>query len=399
MNPTTPIGVRISALRIERGLTQQVLGERVNLSAKMVSLIERGERGLTIPNVYAFAEALGVEPGRLLGNREHLAAEAPDRGVLGVRDAILPPGDLPGFDGPPDGVPVPVEQLERAVDDGWDLYWAGQFGLLARLLPSLLPAARASEREYGTPACRPLAQAYQLAADLMVHMGDDTAAFTAVSRAVRAAHRGDDPLQHATLAGTASWVLLHQGRLAEAEQIAAAAAEKIRPDGKAGMAHLNVWGALLLSAAAPAAVRGDQGAVAAYMADAGMAAIRFTGGDRHDYHASFGLSQMRMQRAYQMGVLDDPVQVLAAASGVVRADLLPISWGALHLDVARAYLRKRQAADAVKALLTAYGVSRTWAVHQGQWRDTALAAVRMARRKSDHRTDELAKAAGLRPRG
>jgi transcriptional regulator with XRE-family HTH domain len=398
MNSTNSFGACLRRLRGERGLKQRELAERAGLAPKTVQLIEAGERLPSVPAVYRLADALGVDPSRMFGKRERLGRAA-SRGILAVRDAILPPQDLPGIDTGPDGEPAPLERLERGVDQGWELYWQGQFAMLALLLPPLLTAARASERQYGTPACRPLAQAYQLAADLMVHTGDDSTAFTAAARAVRAAHRGGDPLQHATLAGTASWVLLHQGRLAEAQAVAEAGARAIAPSGSAPLPHLCVYGALLLSAAAPAAAAGDRGAVDALMTEAQASALPFTA-DRHDYQVSHGRSQIAMQRAHQQQALGEPAKALKAAAMADPADLLTISRGALLLDVAGAHLRMRTRKEpgwitlAGDALYEAWELSPNWAPHQGPWR-AMVAELRQAERTASERTEMLAEAAGL----
>lgn len=399
MNSTNTFGARLRRKREERGLKQRELAERAGLTPKMIYLIESDERLPSVPAAYRLADALGIDTAWLFGKRERLGVTA-DRGVIAVRDAILPPQDLPGLETGPGGEPAPVERLERGVDQAWDLYWAGHFGMLSLLLPPLLTSARASERQHGTPACRPLAQSYQLAASLMVHIGDDSTAFTAVARAVRAAHRGDDPLQHAVLAGTAAWILLHQGRLTEAQEVAEAGARTIRPAGSMSLPQATVFGALLTSAAAPAAAAGKAAVVDALMSEAQATVLPFTA-DRHDYRTSHGRSQIAMQRAHQQQVLGEPAKALRAASLADPADLLTISRGALLLDVAASHLRMRSRkgegwiALTGKALYEAWEISPTWAVSQGIWRAMVASVVRSERTASE-RTEALAEAAGLR---
>lgn len=395
MQDTSSIGARLRRARKERGFSQRQLAERAGISTDMVSRIERDDRGLSLPTMYRLADALSIDPSQMLGKRERLGEAGREHGILGVRDALLTSWDLPGLDFGNDGAAATMDELRRAVDTGWELYWHGRFGLLASLLPTLMSSARATERELGAPACAPLAQAYQLAADLMIHCGRDDLAFAGAARAIRAASRGDDPLQEATLAGTLSWVLLHQGRLEEAEQVAAVAAAKSAPRGKVPARHLTVYGALLLSAAAPAAAAGNAAAVASYMTEAKIAGMQFTGGDRHDLNVSFGPSQLAMQAAHQQVALKQPARALAAARLVRRADLLDISWGAHHMDLAQAHLDKGDVPAAVEALLTAHETSAEWSVHQGPWRALAGAAVRAGRRR-DARTEMLAVAAGMR---
>ena len=399
MQDTSTIGDRLRRARRERGLSQSGLAERSGISQRFIAKIEQGNGQPSLPNVYALANALGMEPSRLLDKQEQFTGSAQHHGILALRDAVLTTGDLPGLgdDNAAQGQSVPLAALERGVSKGWDLYWAGRFGELAGHLPPLIFAARAAEKEQGGAVSRPLAQAYQLAADLFVHVGSDDLAFAVTRRALRAAHRGSDPLQYATLAGTLSWVSLHQGRLEDAERVARVAAANITPAGKALMKNLTVYGALLLSAAAPAAAAGKTEAARAYLAEAQLTALRYTQGDRHDYEVSFGPTQVAMQACHVNSVLREPAVALRAARRVHRDDLRPISWGALNLDIGRANLDKghRYVPEAVDALLEALDVSEEWARHQGLWRDSVAAAVHADRRRSAQ-THKLAVAAGLR---
>jgi tetratricopeptide (TPR) repeat protein len=316
-------------------------------------------------------------------------------GVIGLQNVLLTAAGLPGLDAGDDHAPVPLPELERTVAGGWHLYWQGRFADLAGLLEYLIPAAEATGRDKGAAASRPLAQSYQLAADVLVHAGNDDLAFQAARRALRVAIQGDDPLQYATLAGTLSWAALHQGRLKEAERIARAAAEMIQPSGKVPVEHLTVYGALLLSAAAPAAAAADKDAADAYLSEAKVAALRFTGGDRHDYQVSFGPTQVAMQEAHALSVLREAAGALRAAERVRRADLLRISWGSHQLDVAQARLDKGDTGGAAGALLEAFGTSPEWARHQGLWRDASARTVRQGRLGSQ-KVQKLARVAGLR---
>lgn len=395
MQDTSSFGDRLRRARKERGLTQEGLAARCDITPGFVSRIERDDASPGMSTVFALAAALGVTASRLLDNRERMEEHGRDRGVLGLRNVLLTAADLPGLDPGDDSEPMPLEDLEHAVEDGWHLYWRGRFGDLAILLENLIPAARATGRETGTAACRPLAQCYQLAADVMVHVGSDDLAFAVARRALRAAAGGDDPLQYATLAGTLSWTSLHMGRLAEAERVARVAAEGIRPAGRVPLPHLTVYGALLLSAAAPAAAAGDADTAAGYLSEARVTALQFTDGDRHDYQSSFGPTQVAMQQAHALSVLRDPAGTLRAAERVRRADLRRISWGAHHLDVGQAYLDKGDAGEAAGALLEAFEVSPEWARHQGLWRDASARAVTRGRLGSE-RVRKLARAAGMR---
>lgn len=378
------IGERLRTFRQERAMTQEELAERAGVSKDVIRKLEQGTRAdARIATLKALAKGLGVTPSALLGQRERLERQSPD-GVLAVRDALLSPADLyPGIAPDDPGEPLSLAELDAAVRRGWDCYWLGELGELAGMLPGLIGEARLAERENGSAACGSLAQAYQLSADLMVHTGNDDLAMMAAERALSAAARGDDELQCATLAGTASWALLHQGRHADAELVARKAAEAVEPRelGTATRERVTVYGALLLSAAAPAASAARASGVAGYMEAAGEAAALLPE-DRHDYWVSFGPVQLAMQRCYTSAVLGEPGAALEAAKGVRQAGLLPISWGAHHLDVAQACVDARKFRLATGALLTACEVSPQWFRHQGGARGLVRQLVEHERRLS-----------------
>jgi transcriptional regulator with XRE-family HTH domain len=361
------IGSRLRAARRERGLTQEGLAERSGVSLTVIADLEQGRREWARPSTFIrLADATGVTLSALLDRQERLEKPA-TAGVLAVRDALLSVADLPGIGAGGDaGEPASPAELEASVRRGWDYYWGGRLADLAVMLPGLIAEARLTRKDAGPAAAGPLAQAYQLSADLMVHTGNDDLAMIAAERALSAAESGDDELQHATLAGTASWVLLHQGRAAEAEKVAAAAAAAIEPRmSSATPEHLTVWGSLLLSAAAPAASASRADDVTEYIRIARAAAGGLES-DRHDYWTSFGPTQVAMQDCYTSAVLGRAGRAVKAAGHVRRGDLLSISWGAHKLDLAQAYAAdQKHDAQAVEALREAHAVSREWFRHQG----------------------------------
>lgn len=406
MDSSNTVGQRLRQRRDELGWSREKLSARSRdenpaghgISADAIKKIELGDvQAPGIGTITVLALALRVDMSWLLDRRPRLRSDAPGRGVLAVRDALTDPADLPGIDLDEDGPPASLEALEAAVGTGWDAYWAGEFTTLTLLLPPLIRSARASRPALGTAGSRALAQAFQLTADWCVHMGYDHLAHGACRSAIRAAATGEDELQQAVLSCTLSWTLLHEGRLDRAEQVAAVAAEPVRPAGKVPLAQRAVFGALLLSAAAPAATAGNADAVAAYMEEARVQAMYFTEGDSHEYAVSFGSSQLAMQVAYTSQVLHRYGDAVAAARRVNRADLLGISWGAHQLDVALACLGMggRRRADGIDALCEAQAVSREWAAQQPQFRAAVGAVLAGQRRRSDL-VQALAETAGLR---
>lgn len=53
-------GKRVRELRIERGISQERLGELAKVHRTYVGMIERGEKNITLTNIEKFAKALKV---------------------------------------------------------------------------------------------------------------------------------------------------------------------------------------------------------------------------------------------------------------------------------------------------------------------------------------------------
>jgi transcriptional regulator with XRE-family HTH domain len=59
------LGQRLRALRAQKDLTQQQLGERAGLSGKFIGEVERAEKSISVDNLYALAVALEIPLGHL----------------------------------------------------------------------------------------------------------------------------------------------------------------------------------------------------------------------------------------------------------------------------------------------------------------------------------------------
>jgi transcriptional regulator with XRE-family HTH domain len=65
------LGQRLRAVRQQRGLSQERLGERAGLSGKFVGEVERGLKSISIDNLYQVAVALEIPIGVLTDVPEH----------------------------------------------------------------------------------------------------------------------------------------------------------------------------------------------------------------------------------------------------------------------------------------------------------------------------------------
>lgn len=59
-------GSQLKALRLAKTVSQEELALRCGLDRSYVGQVERGERNLTLENIYKIADGLGVPPSALL---------------------------------------------------------------------------------------------------------------------------------------------------------------------------------------------------------------------------------------------------------------------------------------------------------------------------------------------
>jgi transcriptional regulator with XRE-family HTH domain len=357
------LGDRLRARRRDAALTQEELAHLSGVSQVMIAKTEQGHRQPRLPVITRLAAALDVPLSELLDNRPRLDGRSSGASILAIRDVLLSPSLLAGIDAAGDDAdPATLPQLRSALATADRLYWAGDFTALAALLPRLISEGRHAAGSAGATASSQLAQVYGLTGELLVHLGKEDLAALAAERAVTAAADGDDEILHAVLQGTYAWVLLHQGRLAESEKLAAAVADRIEPSAAAPPEHVAAYGHLLMLALGPAAAAGRD--VSGYIAVASAAAARI-GRRVSFYQTSFGPATVHMQACYAYAVTGQPAKALTAARQIRPGDLAGISYGRHLLDVAQAHADARQHPAATAALSQARALSPVWFRHQG----------------------------------
>lgn len=345
------IGRRIFELRTERvpKLTQQGLAERAGVSSDVISKLEQGRKtNARIPTLTAIANALDVDLAALVGKPTHLESVPADGGLLELRRALTPVVD-------DDGGPGAPEELRVQLAEAWAEYWRGDYDVLTGYLPGVISGARAVG---GNDL---LAEACQIAACTLVHLGHSDLSLVAAGTALAAA---EDPLLHAAIMGTHSWVLLNQGRSSDAAAVAIREADAMEPRRRAPKAAISMWGNLLITAATSTARAGDDGEAQDLLQVAHGAAVRL-GEDRNDYQTAFGVSQVVMQRVDVAVVAGDYVRALDAATDMPTENRLPLAARARHAaDLAHAHVALGHATEAERILLDIERMAPRWMRYQ-----------------------------------
>ncbi|MFD0851356.1 hypothetical protein ACFQ07_03960, partial [Actinomadura adrarensis] len=164
----------------------------------------------------------------------------------------------------------------------------------------------------------------------MTQIGRTDLGAVAAERAITTAYDGDDRLLWSYLHWAYSWVLLHQDRYEEAEELVADMAARVEPSFRGSDLEIGVWGGLLTSAVAPAVARGRDPKEYLSLARAGAERL-----DRRVpvYSTTFAPASVAMQATYGYSTLKQPGNALEAAKRIRPGDLQGISWGAHLMDV------------------------------------------------------------------
>ncbi|AIG81357.1 Putative transcriptional regulator (plasmid) [Amycolatopsis japonica] len=351
-------------------MTQRELAERADLSIATIRALEQGLRTGSVGTLQAVAHALDVTIADLLAKAKALPGDSPDSGIVAIRRVLTSVDDLLD-DVVETDEPVSLRATSRDSTYAWGAYWGGRYEELTALLAQAMIRARAAEHASPTKdreaVADKLAQLYQVASCTLVHLGHPDTAWLAWDRAKQAAKRGSDPLRVSALQGSASWLLLTEGRYEDSVQVATRAAEKIEVDGKASLPQLSVYGNLMLSAATATGrnvkLRTRAAKADDYLKEARAVAERT--GERNDYESAFGRQQVIMQTTDVQVVTEQYTKALRTARGMPREAGLPLAARSRHLtDVAYSLARLGKDDHASNTVLSIAASAPDWIEHQ-----------------------------------
>jgi transcriptional regulator with XRE-family HTH domain len=363
---TTPgyqkaLGRKIAAERRRRGLSQPELARMVDRSVAWVSQVERGVRKVDRMSVLeALAAALDVPLAELAAEAPVVAAvtEEPP-GAGGLRLVLSGAYALHAM---LDGRRTPaIGTLRAKTRKGWELTHAGRYTELTELLRSLVAdletAVRSGPEEKRAEVSELLAATYQACSAALAKLGEPEAAWIAADRAMAAAERAGNPMLVAAGAFRLVFVFINARHYDQAEETARTAAEALWPMADQGdLQAMSLWGGLTLQRAVIAAHGNDPDTAYDQLHRASQIAERL-GEGHNEFNTEFGPVNVRLYEIAVAVELGDAGRALRAAAAVDASGLSAERQARMLIDVARAHAQRRQANEAVAALLQAEAIT------------------------------------------
>lgn len=347
------IGVRLRTVRKRRGLNQRELSAASGVSVSLIRQLEQGTvEGTRMETAHKLAIALRVDTSSLLERDDATPAEAVEswRPVqLAVQVAPVASAEEPTVQ----GVRALLPGVRRA-------YFGNR---LAELSTLLAPALRDADALGDSAAARGLrAHLLQIAGSVLTQVRQFDAAETALQRALDDA---PDRLRGAAVITTWSWLLVRQGKLRAARELATRWADDVEPRmSRATPEELAAWGWLLLQASAANLRDNRRGEAEDTMRLARSVAV-MTGQELprgRTRLTTWGPATVGYKSAERYIVLDQPDKVLAGVR--VGSQAASTEYHRHRLDVAKAHLMVRQYAQAVETLTDIHGTAPEWLASQ-----------------------------------
>jgi transcriptional regulator with XRE-family HTH domain len=373
----TAIGEALARNRRRRGLTQEGLAERAEVSVSVIRKLERGDRtSASLPTLRKLATALRITTVDLFQPTPRLAGRVdPDdrddlyaiRRVLQPARSINPaPVVTLADDAPPDT--DAVRDTVREVNGMFrDSEYAAAVAALPTAITHIRAAVDATEGADRDAVWAHLAQAYQTAALVLIQVRRDDLAYHALGLAMDAGRQaGDDILVASAVCGE-NWLLTRQARFDEAESAALVTAEAVEPSlTRSPLPHIAVWGWLNLGAAAAAARNGRSDMTSDALRRARAAAHVAAPYRSPDvaHWSQFSPAVVAMREVELAVVAGDIGTALRVARDVPSNAKPAVTFQRFQLDVAAAHLEERDYDKASEILLRLRSTVPGWLRHQ-----------------------------------
>lgn len=376
------IGDNIARIRRRRGLTQEQLAERADVSVSVIRKLERGDRDTaSLPTLRKLAGALDVTTVNLFHPVPVFAGvDQDDRDDLYAIRRVLQPARLltrPVVTLAEDEPPT-LDELRQGVREINGMFRDSDYAGAVAALPTAITHARAAVEAHGGDdrrvAVAQLAQGYQTAALVLIQLAKHDLAYHALGLCMEAGRAIEDDVLVAAAVCSENWMLTRQARFDDAERAALETAEAIEPSiSRSPRAHVAVWGWLNLGAAA-AATRNNRPDVADDALRRAKAAAHVAAGYVSPdvaHWTSFDPGVVAMREVELAMVRGDAGRALRAARAVPPDARPRITYQRHLLDVAAARLERRRNDEALAVLLQLRETAPGWLRHQRYARSLA----------------------------
>lgn len=357
-------GQRLRDVRKRRGLSQRELATASGVSLSLIRKLEQDERNDTrLETARRLAVALHMPTTELVMNQR--AGDRPGTPPTDQWEAVCAALTSPGQSIEPPDEPATADGVRAALDSALPLFSSDRYAELGMILPSLIRDTDALA-DADTQGRIIRARLMQLTGWLLTQTRQFEAARVALERA---AGEAPDDAHAAATVSTQCWLLLRQGKLSAARELAMQWADDVEPRmSRATAAELGAWGWLLLrlSAASIRDNRPDEAGTALRLAHSAAVAMGREYAPEGDFLRAFGPVTVALKRAENAMIDDRPDVVLKLAEHLPASGLRPTSNNRNRhlLDVAEAHVRMRQYAEAVDVLAGIRAVAPQWLPNQ-----------------------------------
>ncbi|MCZ7433255.1 helix-turn-helix domain-containing protein [Streptomyces sp. WMMC1477] len=387
---TTELADNVRKYRRRAGMSQEELAHAAGVSPGTVRKVEQGGT-VRMETLHTLARALGVTTAALMAPDapEPIGrAEEPNRlNLIQLRAVLTPAVGLVDQAVEVAGEEPNLRTFSRTVRDARELYFSDSYKSVAAQLPGLLRDASLAVAYYDSgdehrQALMARAEALRLAGTYLTQVRQYDIAYAALSGAIADAKQSGDMLAAGSGVGGMCWLLVRQGRLDEAERIAAESMDAVEPKiTGAEPDHYAVWGGLAMEAAAAAARNNRPDEAKEYRKAARVAATAVGTAHRNlsRHWSVFGPVTAALK------ALEDSMVIGDARAVVRKADeeeaLSPRAWKRLGrpstndgnrftLDVARAHTRTGDLSAAMDELTRVREAAPEWLRHQNSAAET-----------------------------
>jgi transcriptional regulator with XRE-family HTH domain len=350
------LGTRIAYWRERRGMTQQLLADRIGRSKSWIEKVEAGTRSADrLPILLSICQELRIDLpvliGRDLKRDTHVCID--DMQVDSIRTA------LERYEGLRNDIPADytadIPRLRRQASYVWSAFELADYGVVCNTLPELLlDAQRTNVTEASEESAILLTEVYQVTASTLRKLGEYSLAWLAGDRGIVLAEQVGDPILAALTGFRVANALVALGRSQSAFDLNISFASRLEPVLRTE-ADMSAYGNAVLQAAMAAATSGNAIGVRDLIREARTAASHVPDQANH-YRLSFGPTNVGIHHVSALVSLGEGGLAVEAASRIDDAgiSLLRRERRANHqVDVARGYSQCGLRDEALAKLLEA----------------------------------------------